>query len=144
MIPILRLQFNAWVCVFPCSIGYCTKNTHWAGEETFEQCWRAVLGYKGGLFFLILTVASFYLHQYCKNVEILELIENDQHWGRSCHHISSYPFKKINVFCCSIQYFRCDMLNVLEMSNWWLYIGHVLESLVQLDGSPEHVDTFPL
>ena len=81
-----------WLCVFQCSIGTVLfiKNTQWPGEETFEHCWRAVLGYKGDLFFLILTVACSYLHRCCKNAEISELIKMDQHWGRACNHISSY------------------------------------------------------
>ena len=38
----------ACLCVFQCSIKYCTKHIHWAGEETFDALWRAVLWSKDG------------------------------------------------------------------------------------------------
>ena len=49
--------------------------------------------YKWGLFFLILTAVSSYLHQCCKKRRHFEIDKNYQHWGRVCHHISSYTFK---------------------------------------------------
>ena len=74
--------------MFHCSIGYYTKNTHWAGKETFAHCWRAVLGYKGrGLSLLILTVTSSYLHQCCKHAEISEFINTGGRLATTSLHI---------------------------------------------------------